>query len=200
MNSKFYLWQTSTMQKSPYVIKNHLNERQSQQALALYTEAICQETSKLKLDASQVYKLLRTVIDWRYGMYALCADEVVGLAGYQQPDGSFTGRGNWHTLLRVLGYKSFWKLIHSPLNHGPQRFAEYEMWHNGLYVSSHHRRNGVATALLESVAALAKHQGYQQLSLRVAHDNGSAKALYQALGYQNNQYSTTYQCLTKTLF
>ena len=89
--------------------------------------------------------------------------------------------------------------MRSPLNHGPQHFTDSEMWHNGLYVAPAHRRQGIAKALLQRIADVAKYQGYQQLTLRVAHDNNTAKTLYQTLGYQPQQATSAYQCLTKTV-
>ncbi|TDR06204.1 GNAT family N-acetyltransferase [Marinomonas communis] len=185
------------MQTLSFDIQHQLNTLQSQQALELYAQAICLELHGMDLEPEKVQRLLQTVVDWRYGVYALSAGEVVGIAGFQQPSGSFTGAGNWRSILKALGYKAFWRLMRSPLNHGPQHFADSEMWHNGLYVAPAHRRQGIAKALLQRIADVAKYQGYQQLTLRVAHDNNTAKTLYQTLGYQPQQATSAYQCLTK---
>jgi ribosomal protein S18 acetylase RimI-like enzyme len=53
-----------------------------------------------------------------------------------------------------------------------------------LYVHSHHRRRGLATALLDTAHQWAITAGYQQITLQVFSDNGAAQALYQKLGYQ----------------
>ncbi|MFM7470130.1 MAG: GNAT family N-acetyltransferase [Nodosilinea sp.] len=53
-----------------------------------------------------------------------------------------------------------------------------------LYVSPHHRRRGLATALLQVAHSWAKDQGYSQISLQVWTNNQPAQALYRKLGYQ----------------
>ncbi|MBU6230090.1 MAG: GNAT family N-acetyltransferase [Cyanobacteria bacterium REEB459] len=53
-----------------------------------------------------------------------------------------------------------------------------------LYVSPHHRRRGVATALLQRAHSWAREQGYRQISLQVWTHNQPAQALYRKLGYQ----------------
>jgi ribosomal protein S18 acetylase RimI-like enzyme len=53
-----------------------------------------------------------------------------------------------------------------------------------LYVHPNHRRQGIATALLETAHQWAKAQGYSQVSLQVFSSNHAAQALYQKLGYE----------------
>jgi GNAT superfamily N-acetyltransferase len=53
-----------------------------------------------------------------------------------------------------------------------------------LYVHPEHRRQGIATALLEIAHQWAKAQGYSQVSLQVFSSNHAAQVLYQKLGYE----------------
>lgn len=55
---------------------------------------------------------------------------------------------------------------------------------NDLYVSSNHRRLGVARGLMEHAADFAKADGARSLELATLKGNHGAKALYLDLGYQ----------------
>lgn len=52
-----------------------------------------------------------------------------------------------------------------------------------LFVSPEHRRKGIAEALIEAVHARAKTAGACEVVLSTAHDNKTAQALYEKLGY-----------------
>ena len=55
-----------------------------------------------------------------------------------------------------------------------------------LYVSPEHRRQGIATALLNQAQTWARARGDYQIGLQVFADNPGAIALYQKLGYQTH--------------
>lgn len=55
---------------------------------------------------------------------------------------------------------------------------------NDLFVAAEARRQGVAKALLQAAATQARNRGAASLSLSTAHDNLSAQALYESLGWQ----------------
>ena len=52
-----------------------------------------------------------------------------------------------------------------------------------LFVNPEHRRKGIAEALIEAVHARAKAAGACEVVLSTAHDNKTAQALYDKLGY-----------------
>lgn len=54
-----------------------------------------------------------------------------------------------------------------------------------LYVDPHHRRRGIATALMHQAHHWATAQGNSQISLQVFSDNSGAQALYRKLGYRS---------------
>jgi GNAT superfamily N-acetyltransferase len=54
-----------------------------------------------------------------------------------------------------------------------------------LYVDRHHRRRGIATALLHTAHHWARAEGDGQISLQVFSDNLAAQALYRKMGYQS---------------
>jgi len=53
-----------------------------------------------------------------------------------------------------------------------------------LYVDRHHRRRGIATALLNIAHHWARAEGDGQISLQVFSDNLVAQALYRKMGYE----------------
>lgn len=55
-----------------------------------------------------------------------------------------------------------------------------------LYVAPEHRRQGIATALLQRAQAWAQARGDRQIGLQVFAGNKAAIALYRKLGYQTH--------------
>lgn len=60
-----------------------------------------------------------------------------------------------------------------------------------LYVLPHHRRQGIATALLETAQTWAKVRGDRQIGLQVFANNQAAISLYRKLGYQTESWWLT---------
>ncbi len=57
-----------------------------------------------------------------------------------------------------------------------------------IYVMPNHRRQGLATALIEQGKQWVKNQGYDQLGLQVFEHNKVAQTLYQKLGFITQSY------------
>lgn len=57
---------------------------------------------------------------------------------------------------------------------------------NDLFVADGARRRGVARALLDAAAAFAREQGAAGLMLETGRDNGPARALYRAAGWNED--------------
>jgi ribosomal protein S18 acetylase RimI-like enzyme len=58
-----------------------------------------------------------------------------------------------------------------------------EAWVYALGVQEHHRRQGVATALMHTAAEAARHRGATSLCLTVEKTNRTAMAFYDRLGF-----------------
>jgi ribosomal protein S18 acetylase RimI-like enzyme len=66
---------------------------------------------------------------------------------------------------------------------------------NDLFVAEGARRGGVARALLDAAAAFAREQGAAGVMLETTRDNGPARALYRAAGW-NEDESQWYSLVT----
>jgi ribosomal protein S18 acetylase RimI-like enzyme len=66
---------------------------------------------------------------------------------------------------------------------------------NDLFVAEGARRGGVARALLDAAAAFAREQGAVGVMLETTRDNGPARALYRAAGW-NEDESQWYSLVT----
>jgi ribosomal protein S18 acetylase RimI-like enzyme len=66
---------------------------------------------------------------------------------------------------------------------------------NDLFVAEGARRGGVARALLDAAAAFAREQGAAGVMLETTRDNGPARALYRAAGW-NEDESQWYSLMT----
>lgn len=58
-----------------------------------------------------------------------------------------------------------------------------EVWVLGLEVRSTHRRQGIASSLMQVVESLARERQADRIRLNVAKTNGGAQKLYERLGY-----------------
>ena len=70
-------------------------------------------------------------------------------------------------------------------------FSSVSMRHiwilNDLFVLPSHRRQGIAKQLMQAAADYGRKMGALRLTLATQRTNNSARALYQSLGYQQDQ-------------
>ena len=59
---------------------------------------------------------------------------------------------------------------------------------NDLFVSSDHRKKGIAQALINHVKAYSKLTGRKKVVLSTAYDNFNAQKLYEKLGFQKEDF------------
>jgi ribosomal protein S18 acetylase RimI-like enzyme len=92
-------------------------------------------------------------------------------------------RGLWKTLRRQLGLaRAGWA---ATLLSYPRYVAKSsEAYVERLVVSSEHRKQGMARALLDAAEALARESGKETVGLHVTGDNVAALKLYESFGYE----------------
>lgn len=108
--------------------------------------------------------------------------ELIGIAGYKTPAGSFAG-GTWEDLTQVYGRiggrlrgSVLWALGRDVDN---DRFLI-----DGICVASAHRGKGVGSMLLRALYQEAAERGYGSVRLDVVQDNFRARALYERQGFR----------------
>lgn len=158
------------------------------QAINLYLIAFSQTPAGKLLTSTQCCQLLDQTLDLNFALAAISDDQLLGLAGYQTAEGSFTGASSATTLIRSLGIRICTRLmLRDGTRHRPLRAGE--MLHDGLVVCPSHRGKGVAKALLTALADYSKQQQLRCLRLDVATSNHRALSLYQAAGYRSERLS-----------
>ena len=110
------------------------------------------------------------------------AGQLVGIAGYKTPAGSFAG-GTWDDLVSVYGLWGgrwrggvLWSLGREVDN---DRFLI-----DGICVARTHRGKGIGSLLLASLYQEATERGYGSIRLDVIQDNFRARALYERQGFR----------------
>jgi ribosomal protein S18 acetylase RimI-like enzyme len=108
--------------------------------------------------------------------------ELVGIAGYKTPAGSFAG-GTWDDLTGVYGRWGgrwrggvLWTLGHEVDN---DRFLI-----DGICVAKAHRGKGVGSQLLAALYQEAAERGFGSVRLDVVQENWRARALYERQGFR----------------
>jgi ribosomal protein S18 acetylase RimI-like enzyme len=108
--------------------------------------------------------------------------ELIGLAGYKTPAGSFAG-GTWDDLTDIYGRwggrwrgSVLWALGREVDN---DRFLI-----DGICVARAHRGKGVGSMLLSALYQEAAERGYGSIRLDVIQDNFRARALYERQGFR----------------
>lgn len=107
--------------------------------------------------------------------------ELVGIAGFKTPNGSFSG-GSVDLMTDVYGIiGSSWRrfllrLLQSEIDN--ERFLV-----DGICVSRGWRGQGIGTALIDALLAEARWRGYPSVRLDVIDANIRAKALYERIGF-----------------
>ncbi len=108
--------------------------------------------------------------------------ELIGIAGYKSPAGSFAG-GSWDDLTRVYGrWGGRWRggilwMLGGEVDN--DRFLI-----DGICVAKAHRGKGVGSRLLAALYQEAAELGYGAVRLDVVQDNLRARALYERQGFQ----------------
>jgi ribosomal protein S18 acetylase RimI-like enzyme len=92
-------------------------------------------------------------------------------------------RGLWKTLRRQLGLaRAGWAA--TLLSYPRYVASSSEAYVERLVVSSEHRKQGMARALLDAAEALARESGKETVGLHVTGDNVAALKLYESYGYE----------------
>jgi ribosomal protein S18 acetylase RimI-like enzyme len=153
------------------------------QAARLYWEAFGGKLGRVLGPDERALRFFEKVIQGDLCFSAVAdGGELIGLAGYKTPAGSFAG-GSWDDLTAVYGWLGgrwrgavLWALGREIDN---ERFLI-----DGICVAKAHRGKGVGSLLLTALFQEAVERGYGAVRLDVIRDNFRARALYERHGFR----------------
>jgi len=153
------------------------------QAARLYWEAFGGKLGRVLGPEDRAIRFFQRVIRGDLCFSAISdGGELVGIAGYKTPAGSFAG-GSWDDLTDTYGFWGgrwrggvLWTLGREVDN---DRFLI-----DGICVARAHRSKGVGSRLLAALYQEAAERGYGSIRLDVIQDNFRARALYERQGFR----------------
>lgn len=153
------------------------------QAARLYWEAFGGKLGRVLGPEDRAIRFFQRVIRGDLCFSAISdGGDLVGIAGYKTPAGSFAG-GSWDDLTATYGHWGgrwrggmLWALGRDLDN---ERFLI-----DGICVARAHRSQGVGSRLLAALYQEAAERGYGSIRLDVIQDNFRARALYERQGFR----------------
>ena len=166
----------------PVTIRRGFPPEQRAQAARIYWEAFGGKLMRVMGPDERALAFLERGLKPDHCWSALDgAGQLIGLAGYKTPYGSFSG-GSRRDLNRVYGrFGAAWRagllrLLASEIDN--HRFLI-----DGIAVTRHARGQGVGQALLGALYREARGRGYAAIRLEVVDTNARARALYDREGF-----------------
>ena len=152
------------------------------QAARLYWEAFGGKLGRVLGPEERALRFFERVIRGDLCFAAVDGEELVGIAGYKTPGGSFAG-GSWDDLTEVYGQVGgrwrggvLWMLGREVDNDS--------FLIDGICVGKAHRGKGIGSLLLAALYQEAAERGYGAVRLDVIQDNWRARALYERQGFR----------------
>jgi len=160
-----------------------LPEEYRESAVDLYEEAFGQKFAVAIPSKEKRILFLKKSFILDYVIGAFNKGKLVGIAGFQTPEGSLTGGTTYSELLSQLGViKGNWAAIIFNLYERKPAFKELIM--DGIAVHSDARGKGVGSHLLTEIAKYAKEHEFNSVRLDVIDINIKAKILYERKGFR----------------
>ena len=151
-------------------------------AAQMYWQAFGGKLGQVMGPEPRALRYFQRVIQPQFAIVALDAGgQLLGMAGYKTPAGSFAG-GNGTDLCAIYGlFGSAWRM---PLLWFLGREVDNDRFLlDGICVSRDARGMGIGSALMDAICAEAIARGYGAVRLDVIDTNWRAKALYERLGF-----------------
>jgi ribosomal protein S18 acetylase RimI-like enzyme len=151
------------------------------QAAALYWQAFGPKLGRVMGPEAKALAYLTRIIREDHAIVALDGDQLLGLAGFRTPQGSFAV-GEPIDLAAIYGlWGGIWR---GELMRRLSNEVDNENFLlDGLCVREGNRSQGLGRALMGAIAAEARLRGYPGVRLDVVAENTRARALYARLGY-----------------
>lgn len=165
-----------------FTITQGLPEPLRPEAAALYWQAFGGKLGRVMGPEARARRYLERVIRADHALVARDeAGQLLGLAGFKTPAGSFAG-GDWPDMRAIYGLSGLvWR---APLLALLSREVDNDRFLlDGICVAPEARSLGVGSALMAAIEDEGRARGYAQVRLDVIDTNWRARALYQRLGY-----------------
>ncbi len=163
-------------------LQQGFSDEQRHAAAALYDAAFGAKLGVAIPDPKQRLDILAQGFNPRFCWVAMRGDELAGIAGYKNSQGSLTGGISWRLLQTELGYRGALRAL-AILALLDREHTPGELLLDGICVAANMRGQGVGSQLLQQLIQYAEREGYQRLRLDVINTNPDAKRLYQRMGF-----------------
>lgn len=161
-----------------------LPEKYRNSAVDLYDEAFGQKFAVAIPSKEKRILFLKKCFVLDYVIGAVYKDKLIGIAGFQTPEGSLTGGITYSELLSELGvFKGNWAAVIFDLYE--RKAASKELIMDGIAVHFEARGKGVGGHLLTEIEKYAKEHKFNSVRLDVIDINSKAKALYERMGFKS---------------
>ena len=161
-----------------------LPEKYRNSAVDLYDEAFGQKFAVAIPSKEKRILFLKKCFVLDYVIGAVYKDKLIGIAGFQTPEGSLTGGITYSELLSELGvFKGNWAAVIFDLYE--RKAAPKELIMDGIAVHFEARGKGVGRHLLTEITKYAKEHKFNSVRLDVIDINSKAKALYERMGFKS---------------
>jgi ribosomal protein S18 acetylase RimI-like enzyme len=168
--------------KNVICLQQGFTDEQRHAAAALYDAAFSAKLGVAIPDPKQRLSILTQGFQPKFCWVAMRDEELVGIAGYKNAQGSLTGGISWRLLQTELGYRGALRAL-AILALLDRDHTPGELLLDGICVAANMRGQGVGSQLLQQLIQYAEREGYQRLRLDVVNTNPDAKRLYQRMGF-----------------
>ena len=159
-----------------------LPEALRRDAARLYWQAFGGKLGAVLGPDARALRFLERVIRLDQVIVARDGDQLLGLAGFKTPRGSFAG-GSPADMRAVYGrFGGFWRT--ALIGFLARDIDSERFLLDGICVAPHMRSQGIGAALMAEIAEEAVRRGYSAVRLDVVNGNFRARALYERLGFR----------------
>ena len=163
-------------------IEHGLPEALRRDAARLYWQAFGSKLGAVLGPEARALRFLERVIRLDQVIVARDGDQLLGIAGFKTPEGSFAG-GTPSDMRAVYGWVgAFWRM--ALIGRLSRDIDNQRFLLDGICVAPQRRGQGIGAALLAEIAEEAARRGYRSVRLDVIDGNWRAKALYERLGFR----------------
>lgn len=171
------------------VIQKGWDSWQSKSIAMLYEQAFGPKFAKAIPEKRTRIELLSEGFVPEFSFAALFQGDVIGLAGFQNAEGSLTAGIKAVKLIKRLGViRGLYACLVLSLFHRQPRSQELVM--DGIAVDQRFRGAGIGSRLLTAIISYAHRSGFKSVRLDVIDSNPRARKLYESKGFVAVKRST----------